>query len=295
MYYIGVTDPRWHEFLTLHGTPATANFWTPTLWRPAALEPGARWLFMLKSPIRKIGGFGLIAGYAEHTVEKAWELFGLGNGVASPEELRQRVDSFAAARSVRPRASNDPIGCILLSDVTLFGPGQQLTADELGVDFAVNIVKYKSYRGEIEIPGYDVRSPDNFQLVPGARSSGQAGTVYLRPDQARFRSTVMHAYERRCAISGVACSEVLDAAHIQPYVSEASHHVQNGLLLRKDLHALFDAGLIAFADDYTTLVSPVLAETSYSKLAGRRARLPKLKSDWPSIDAIRFQRQIFRG
>jgi len=60
----------------------------------------------------------------------------------------------------------------------------------------------------------------------------------------------MNAYERRCAITGCTIDHVLEAAHISPYLGEHTNHVTNGLLLRADIHTLFDRGLIKVDSDY---------------------------------------------
>ncbi|WP_162470581.1 HNH endonuclease [Desulfosporosinus orientis] len=60
---------------------------------------------------------------------------------------------------------------------------------------------------------------------------------------------VTEAYYRRCAITGEKTLPVLEAAHIKPYSLEGSHETNNGLLLRKDLHTLFDRGYITITED----------------------------------------------
>jgi hypothetical protein len=74
--------------------------------------------------------------------------------------------------------------------------------------------------------------------------------VTLRQGQPAFRRALLDAYERRCAVTGCAIDDVLEAAHISPYLGEHTHHVTNGLLLRADIHTLFDRGLIKVGSDY---------------------------------------------
>ena len=74
-----------------------------------------------------------------------------------------------------------------------------------------------------------------------------------RKGQAKFRRTLKLVYGNRCCISGCTVPAVLEGAHIDPYQSDASDHIQNGLLLRADLHTLFDRHLIAI-DPETLLV-----------------------------------------
>src|ERR1039458_7049274 len=69
--------------------------------------------------------------------------------------------------------------------------------------------------------------------------------VLERIGQVRFRKELKSVYGNQCCISGCTVAEALDGAHIDPYVGSGSNRPQNGLLLRRDLHALFDAGLLA--------------------------------------------------
>ena len=68
-------------------------------------------------------------------------------------------------------------------------------------------------------------------------------SIALRQGQTKFRNTLLLTYQRRCAVSACNAEPVLEAAHIVPFRGQATHHVQNGLLLRSDIHTLFDRGL----------------------------------------------------
>ncbi len=68
--------------------------------------------------------------------------------------------------------------------------------------------------------------------------------VVRRRGQAKFRAALIDAYEGKCVITRCDATEALEAAHISPYRGEKTNHPQNGLLLRADLHSLFDLGLI---------------------------------------------------
>ena len=76
-----------------------------------------------------------------------------------------------------------------------------------------------------------------------------------REGQGAFRLRMLRAYDGQCAITGEHTAPVLDAAHIQPYLGPRSNHVQNGLLLTKEFHALFDEGYVAVTPDYEVRVS----------------------------------------
>lgn len=110
-----------------------------------------------------------------------------------------------------------------------------------------------------------------------------------RKGQSRFRLGILGSYDRRCCISGDEIEELLEAAHIQPYIDERSNHEQNGLCLRVDLHRLFDDGLITITEQMTVRVSPRLEKTTYDSFSGRKIHLPKDQKCWPSIEAIQYR------
>ncbi|MNS80952.1 hypothetical protein D3C72_1146490 [compost metagenome] len=95
----------------------------------------------------------------------------------------------------------------------------------------------------------------------------------VRRNQSRFRLNMMELYGSKCSISGEGVVEVLEAAHIVGHADTGINHTANGLLLRSDLHRLFDASLIAINPRSLAIaVSLDLAETEYQKLAGQKLR-----------------------
>ena len=84
---------------------------------------------------------------------------------------------------------------------------------------------------------------------------------------------------------------VLDAAHIQPYLGPASNHVTNGLVLRTDLHRLYEAGYVTVTPDLEFEVSRRLAEEfdngkAYYQLQGAIKKLPANQALRPSREAL---------
>jgi len=69
--------------------------------------------------------------------------------------------------------------------------------------------------------------------------------VKQRPQQREFRDALIHL-DKQCVLTGEKCREVLQAAHLIPVAKEGYEQIENGILLRADLHLLFDAGLIWF-------------------------------------------------
>lgn len=118
------------------------------------------------------------------------------------------------------------------------------------------------------------------------------GAISVRQGQGRFRAQLLLAYGKRCAFTGTWAVPVLDAAHIHPYSGRASNNPTNGLLLRTDVHKLFDLGLMAVdSRSMTQLVSPELRGTEYETLSGRPLVLPKQQNLTPSTKALDQHRE----
>lgn len=112
-------------------------------------------------------------------------------------------------------------------------------------------------------------------------------SIARRRGQPAFRKELLRAYGGRCAITGCSVTTVLEAAHIIPYLGSHTNHIANGLLLRADLHTLFDLGLIAICPQSRQVrVHSSLLGTDYAAFAGKEIGLPKDKSEWPSEEAL---------
>jgi hypothetical protein len=111
--------------------------------------------------------------------------------------------------------------------------------------------------------------------------------IRIRQGQGRFRAELLAAYERRCAITDCGVEAVLEAAHITPYRGEKTNRVWNGLLLRADIHTLFDLERVTVLPDLTFKVDPALAETEYGGFANRRLRVPANDDQAPSPEVLR--------
>lgn len=118
------------------------------------------------------------------------------------------------------------------------------------------------------------------------------GYITRRRGQPEFRKALIHAYDGMCALSGCDALDALEAAHIVPYRGPATDRVDNGLLLRADLHTLFDLGLIAIDSlAFTIVVGTDLRGTSYSSLSGAPLRVPQAKNERPSTEALAWHRE----
>lgn len=117
------------------------------------------------------------------------------------------------------------------------------------------------------------------------------GMVTRRQGQGAFRTALLDAYGRRCAVTDCSVEAVLEAAHIHPYLGPSTNHVTNGLLVRADIHTLFYLGLVAVDAEYRLMLSPELKDSVYNSLYGKVIRLPKSSLARPSAAALQWHRQ----
>jgi hypothetical protein len=120
--------------------------------------------------------------------------------------------------------------------------------------------------------------------------------VKRRLGQCQFRQQLVTAYESRCAMTGYDAIESLEAAHIDPYAGPTTNHTSNGLLLRGDIHTLFDLELIAINPDTLAIaVHSSLLPTTYASLNGKRIRLPTDATNRPGRAALERRWRQFVG
>jgi predicted restriction endonuclease len=117
----------------------------------------------------------------------------------------------------------------------------------------------------------------------------------VREGQPVFRRKLIEAYEGKCAVTGCSIQVLLEAAHITPYAGAWHTRAQHGLLLKTDIHILFDRGLLWIDTELKIRISEQLAGTEYAELDGRHLRLPKEKQNWPLITHLLNHRQYWSG
>jgi len=122
-----------------------------------------------------------------------------------------------------------------------------------------------------------------------------------RLGQGLFSLAVRDAYRGACAVTGEHSGPVLEAAHIIPYARGGEHRVDNGLLLRSDLHRLYDRGYVTVTLDYEFMVGEKLRNDfnngrSYYALSGSKIALPSSVVHRPSLERLEWHmKQVFRG
>ena len=302
------TDLDWFDYLAAQPDIYEVNFWQPSGHAKfAAIGEGELFLFKLKSPRNVIGGFGVLSQSTNMPLSLAWEAFGDKNGAPSLAEMRARVLQYRADAI----GSADPIiGCRIVVQ-PVFLPERLWIPQP--VSWARSIVVGKTYdtvtaeglhlweqvMGAAELAmstqQRGVAEKQSVYIAPGPRF-GEPHLIRPRLGQGAFRLAVTDAYSRECAITGGRVLPALDAAHIQAYGSGGEHSVSNGLLLRRDIHSVFDAGYLTFDEDLRVVVSDrVRTEfnngNEYRRLQGQKLRLPPNPSYHPDPARLEWHRE----
>lgn len=275
--FIATTDQDWYQYLLTRPDLDEVNFWAPS--GKAALKKvpfGAPFFFKLKRPYHAIGGFGYLGPITSIPLSLAWEAFGQKNGAPDRTTMLARIRKYRTADRGRDgRPDPDPlVGCRTILQPVFFPPEAWVPAPS---DWAPNIVQGNTYDltyGEGRrvwqaccAHARALSAPFIGDSIAAAADAGALHDRYgadqlIRPrlGQGAFRLAVTEAYARSCAATGEHSLPVLDAAHIQPYADGGAHEITNGLLLRADLHRLYDAGYVTVTPDYEFRVSPALRD-----------------------------------
>ena len=307
--FVGVTDNSWFNFLSSMPEIDEVNFWQPsggTVFR--ALDPGELFLFKLHSPYNYIVGGGYFAHSTILPVSLAWQAFDVKNGSTSFVEMRGLIKKFR--RKPLPTTDDYQIGCILLEQPFFFERDEWIPVPE---DWKPNIVRGKTYD---LTTGLGKRLWDEVQLrlqlredlpqpiMKIAEEGARYGTpimVMPRLGQGSFRVVVTDAYQRRCAITLERTLPALDAAHIKPFSDSGPHRVDNGILLRSDIHKLLDTGYVTITEDYRFEVSRRIKEEfengrDYYAMNGKLLHLPRKKELIPAHGFITWHNEnVYRG
>jgi putative restriction endonuclease len=184
----------------------------------------------------------------------AWAAFGEGNGVASLDELRQRIGRLSRPFRVQSfDPTRDPsIGCRILEEPFFFPRERWIPVP---ASWAPNLVQGRSYDTATEDGRHlweaVMERLERTAPEPIAQVARFGTPVLIEPrlGQGAFRVAVTDAYGRRCALTGERTLPILDAAHIRAYAAGGAHEIANGLLLRTDIHRLFDLGYVTVSTD----------------------------------------------
>lgn len=301
-YWVANTDRRWFEFLAAR-RPDEVNFWQPNAVRPITLPIGAPWIFKLH--VREGGwivGWASYATWSTMSPRFAWEAFQERNGASSLDDLVQKIGRYSQ-RAVD--ADSIQIGASVLVE-PVFLPTERWI--EPPGDWSSNLTRGKAYdstAGEGAVLWERLleagRLDAAYRLISDQTAPyGDPMLMTPRLGQGAFRVMVTDAYDRRCVITGERTLPVLHAAHIKPYALVQRHEVTNGLLLRSDLHTLFDLGYLTVTPDLRVRISQRIHQQfengrDYYAMDGRSIRSPRVSTFAPSPEMLEWHGEaVFR-
>lgn len=306
--YVYPTDRDWYSFLSAQPHLDEVNFWRPGGTQPfRQLTPGDLMLFRLRAPANAIAGGGIYTHFSFAPLIQVWEAFGIKNGTPDYATFLRLIARHKSLSAVPEQAATAIIGCIVLSDPFFLPPERWIPVPEdypvtspqgHRFDAATGSGRRLAEQVEAATRGLEVarvrevlQEPVRFHTSLARRRLGQGA----------FSLLVADAYERRCAISGEKTYPVLEAAHIRPVTNGGMHRMDNGLLLRTDIHRLFDRGYVTVTPTGLFQVSDRLREEwqngrMYYDLHGKPIRDPVLAESKPAREFLEWHADtVFKG
>lgn len=306
------TDFDWFRYLRAQGSLDEVNFWQPSgSSHFRAVPPGAPFFFRLKSPHNAIGGYGFFSRFELAPAWLAWDSFGTLNGASSLEEMVARIKRYRRKGDLSPGSRPDGfiVGCIMIGEPVFFPDGQWVREP---ADWQRNIVRGKRINllhgegqrilGEcLERSQGAGRAAETVAVALSAARRGEPILVAPRLGQGTFRMAVVSAYQGACAVTREHSLPVLDAVHIRPFADGGQHSLSNGLLLRADVHRLYDKGYVTVTGDYDFKVSQRLVDDyhngrEYLRFEGSRILLPQSTAERPDRELLDWHvQEVFRA
>ena len=313
--YIGLTDPDWYSFLRGQPRVDEVNFWQPHGDRAfRRLKPGEMFFFKLRAPHKAVAGFGFFERYESLPAWLAWDCFAEMNGAPDFESMIDRICRLRGEDATSQRAGDFQIGCILLSAPVFFAESEWIvppsdwarTGIQQGKSYDLQSGEGRRIRDEcLALARQGARYwnvEPNVQIVAeGSERYGSPLVVRPRLGQGLFSLAVRDAYGGACAITHEHSAPVLEAAHIRPYARGGEHRIDNGILLRRDLHRLFDRGYVTVTPEYAFKVGDRLRDEfnnghSYYIMNNEIIDAPRAESLRPSKDLLAWHGQeVFKG
>lgn len=308
---VAVTDFGWYEFLSRRNL-SEVNFWNPSDRRRFNAPAFSPFFFKLKAPYRAIAGFGYFAKWSSLPTWLAWDCFGEGNGCATLRDLEARLSSIRGRIRYSASGAVSNIGCTLLVQPTFFLRDAWIRQPDDWHDRTVSSAGYDLTRGEgLRVWQQCLERQREVSVMTPALPGQVSGTtpgrwgdprfVTPRLGQGTFRVSVMDAYARACAVTEEHSLPALEAAHIRGFADDGPHDIRNGLLLRADLHRLFDKGYVTVTPARRLEVSARLRADysngrSYYPLHGTLLRSPGAAADAPGEEFLQWHNEhVYRG
>jgi putative restriction endonuclease len=233
-----------------------------------------------------------------------WDAFETKNGAPDIENFS---NSIYRHRQTNRKSEPDPtIGALILAEPFFLDESNWIPIPQ---NWSPGIQQGKTYSTGTEEGQRLYKSildhlsaNDSVYVKENGARYGNPQLYAPRLGQGGFRIMVTEAYHRRCAITGEKTLPVLQASHIRPYAYEGPHKISNGMLLREDIHTLFDRGFITINENKTIEVSKRIKEEygngkDYYAYHGKRlVNVPDISGEQPSGDYLLWHNEhIYNG
>jgi putative restriction endonuclease len=226
--------------------------------------------------------------------------------------MRERIARIRARIGYDELTGTDEIGCIQLVQPTFFSVDDWVPQPADWRPRTQSSARYDLEVGEgrrvweacvrtASANTVKAGGPEGRLSIERQQRYGEPRLVQPRLGQATFRIAVLEAYRRGCAVTEEHSLPALEASHIRPYSQEGPHEVRNGLLLRADLHRLFDTGYATVTPDLRLEISSRLRRDyhngrSYYLLHGAPVQAPVSAVDRPERAFLEWHnQQVFRA
>jgi putative restriction endonuclease len=228
-----------------------------------------------------------------------WDAYGIKNGAPDFDVMASQLKRYRPGFDV----DADSIGCLALTapfflkrDLWIDQPADWPSSAQTGKTYDSTVGSGASLweRVQVALAALATQTqPAIRETLPIGERYGAPILVAPRLGQGTFRAKVIDAYERRCAVTNERTLPVLQASHIKPYSKSGPHAPENGLLLRSDLHTLFDRGYLTVTPARTVMVSRRIKEEfengrDYYALDGRQIRPPARGFPPPSAEYLEW-------
>ena len=143
--------------------------------------------------------------------------------------------------------------------------------------------------------GFNITKKDFYEISEEdlyKEDSIRFGAISARQGQTVFRSSLLEERGFKCQVTGTKLVELLEAAHIVPHAKGANYNTSNGLLLRADIHTLYDLNLLSIDENLKIHLAPsIMKSKEYGKYHGKS--LSSVNSTFPSTEALEIRHEHF--
>lgn len=287
---VAITSQDWYDFLRGRDCSGGVIFWRPSK-DNVIINPCEWFLFKQHSAAGKVMGGAQFLASELLTINQAWSRWGPANGCADKDAFLRRLIGLRTSYDAQKLKGHSYIRCFRLGKPIFLNKESWFNVPGWNYTSRQPIRKYDAsnpHRNELQRK-VDRVFPDKMFAY---EECAELGKQKEREGQHAFRKEILKNYQRQCAITREKTVPVLEAAHIEPYAKSQNHLPSNGLLLKSDIHKLFDEGLVSITPEDLKFHVSSLLEKKYKngkyfyQFEGRAIAVPKRKEFCPDPELL---------